>query len=162
MDKLIINAAITGAVHTRADSDFLPITPDEIAEDCRRCSDAGASVVHLHARDGEGNPSSDPETYAGILEKVRNRCPDIIICVSTSGRHHNSREERSAVLDLADELKPEMASLTMGSLNFPTGTSVNDPETIAALAGKMQERGIVPELEIFDLGMIDYTKYLIR
>ena len=162
MDKLIINAAVTGTVHTRADTAFLPITPDEIAEDCRRCRDAGAAIVHLHARDREGKPASNLETYAEIVEKVRATCPDIVICVSTSGRYQNSREDRAAVLDLADGLKPEMASLTMGSLNFPDGASVNDPETIAALAGKMHEKGIVPELEIFDLGMIDYTKYLIR
>jgi 3-keto-5-aminohexanoate cleavage enzyme len=161
MDKLIINAAITGTVHTRADSGFLPITPDEIAEDCRRCRDAGASIVHLHARDREGNPSSDPETYAEIVEKVRGRCPGIIICVSTSGRYQNSFEKRSAPLALDGELKPEMASLTAGSLNFPNGASVNDPETIVALAERMHEKGIVPELEIFDLGMIDYAHYLI-
>jgi len=93
---------------------------------------------------------------------VRTQCPDAIICVSTSGRLFKTFEQRSQVLELEGELKPELASLTLGSLNFPKGASVNEPAMIRALAEKMSERGIMPELEVFDLGMVDYAKYLIQ
>jgi len=117
--------------------------------------------VHLHARDDDGRPTYRAEVYAEIVAGVRERCPDAIVCVSTSGRVFKTLEERSEVLDLDGELKPEMASLTLGSLNFPTQASVNEPATIAALAQRMAERGIVPELEVFDLGMVDYARYLV-
>ncbi|MGH9661034.1 MAG: 3-keto-5-aminohexanoate cleavage protein, partial [Bryobacteraceae bacterium] len=97
-----------------------------------------------------------------ILVKVRSVCPDAILCVSTSGRVFTRFEERSAVLDLAGPAKPEMASLTLGSMNFPQQASVNDPKMIHALAETMKERGILPELEVFDFGMLDYAKYLIE
>jgi uncharacterized protein (DUF849 family) len=85
----------------------------------------------------------------------------VIVCVSTSGRVFKSFEQRAEALDLDGELRPDMASLTLGSLNFPKQASVNDPEMIRRLAERMRERGIVPELEVFDLGMLDYAKYLI-
>jgi len=160
--KLIINLALTGVVHTKADAPHLPVTPEEIAEDTKRCYDAGASIVHLHARDPDGAPDYRKEIYAEIVRRVRERCPEIIVCVSTSGRVVNGFAERSQSLELAGGLQPEMASLTLGSLNFPTQASVNDPQMITALLATMTERGIVPELEVFDCGMIDYAKYLIR
>jgi len=160
--KLIINLALTGVVHTKADAPHLPVTPEEIAEDTKRCYDAGASMVHLHARDAEGAPDYHKEIYAEIVRRVREHCPEIIVCVSTSGRVVNGFAERSECLELADELVPEMASLTLGSLNFPTQASVNDPQMITALLAKMTERRIIPELEVFDCGMIDYAKYLLR
>ncbi len=161
-NKLIINVAATGIIPTKSDNLHLPITPNEIAEDCNRCYQAGASIFHLHARDEEGKPTYRSEVYREIISKVRNRRPDAIICVSTSGRVFKTFEERSEVLNLAGGLKPDMASLTLGSHNFPKQASVNEPDMICALAKKMQDRGIVPELEIFDLGMIDYANYLIE
>ncbi len=161
VEKLIINAAITGMVPTREDNPHVPITPDEIAEDCFRCCQIGASIVHLHARDESGAPTYRSDVYREIIGKVRQACPDVIICASTSGRVFGRLEQRSAVLELEGDLKPEMASLTLGSMNFPKQASVNDPAMIRALADIMRERGIVPELEIFDLGMIDYARYLI-
>jgi len=159
---LIVNGALTGMVPTKADSASVPITPDEIADDAARCVAAGASIVHLHARDDDGRPTYRKEVYAEIVHAVRDRCPDVIVCVSTSGRTFKTFEERSEALELDGDLKPEMASLTLGSLNFPTQASVNDPKMIRSLAEKMNELGIVPELEVFDFGMLDYAKYLIQ
>jgi 3-keto-5-aminohexanoate cleavage enzyme len=149
-------------VPTKADNPSLPVTPEEIAEDARRCYELGASILHLHARDGEGRPTYRKEAYAQIVAKVRERCPQAIVCVSTSGRVFKTFEERSQVLDLDGDLKPEMASLTLGSLNFPRQASVNEPEMIRRLAERMKERGTVPELEVFDWGMVDYARYLIE
>ncbi len=161
MQPLIINLAGTGAVPTRRESPRVPLTPDEISEDCAQCCRRGATIVHLHARDTDGAPSCRIEIYREIVRKVRAAAPDAIVCVSTSGRHFKSYEERSQVLDLEDDLRPDMASLTLGSMNFATQASVNEPSMIRALAERMRERGIVPELEVFDLGMIDYAKFLL-
>lgn len=158
---LVINVALTGMVPRRREFPAVPEQPDEIARDAAACLDAGASTLHLHARDAGGEPSVSAEIYGDIIRRVRAVSPDVVICVSTSGRVHRRFEERSAVLDLDGDLKPDMASLTLGSLNFPKQASVNDPEMIRALAEKMKARGIVPELEVFDAGMLDYAHYLI-
>jgi len=159
LEKLIVNAAVTGMVPMKADTPHVPITVDEIVADVRRCRDAGASIVHLHAREPDGTPSYRSEIYTSILRGVREACPDVILCVSTSGRVFKSFEQRSEVLDCTAP-DPEMASLTLGSMNFPTTESVNSPQMIGALAEKMAERGIVPEWECFDMGMVDYSHYL--
>jgi 3-keto-5-aminohexanoate cleavage enzyme len=161
MQPLIINLAGTGAVPTRRENPHVPLTPDEISEDCAQCCRLGAAIVHLHAREPDGTPSCRIEIYREIIRKVRAAASDAIVCVSTTGRHFKSFEERSRVLDLEDDLKPDMASLTLGSMNFATQASVNDPAMIRALADRMRERGIVPELEVFELGMIDYAKFLL-
>jgi uncharacterized protein (DUF849 family) len=161
MNQLIINAALTGMIPTKADNPSLPITPDEIADDCSRCQGAGASIFHLHARDENGKPSYRRSIFKEIISRVRACCPEAILCVSTSGRVFKTIEERSEVLDLDGDLRPDMASLTLGSMNFRQQASMNDPEMIKALADIMRERGILPELEVFDFGMIDYAKYLI-
>lgn len=114
---IIINLAVTGIVPTKVDNPQLPITPDEIAEDCYHCYRAGASILHLHARDEEGKPTYRADVYCEIIAKVRGKCPDAIICVSTTGRIFKSFEQRSQVLDLDGDVKPDMASLTLGSLN---------------------------------------------
>jgi uncharacterized protein (DUF849 family) len=160
--KLIVNLAGTGMIPSKADNPAVPITPREIAEDCSRCHALGASLFHLHARDENGQPTWKPEIYREVVLRVRERCPDAVICVSTSGRTFKALEERAAVLDLDGDAKPDMASLTLGSLNFPTQASINEPAMIKALAQRMAERGIVPELEVFDFGMLDYAKYLIE
>ncbi len=158
---LIINLAPTGMVPTRVQNASLPETPDQIAEDAERCRAAGASIIHLHARESDGSPTYRSDIYREIIAKVRGRAPDVIVCVSTSGRNFKTFEQRSEVLNLDDDVGPEMASLTLGSMNFPQQASVNEPAMIKKLADTMNERGIVPELEVFDLGMIDYAKYLI-
>jgi uncharacterized protein (DUF849 family) len=160
--KLIINLAGTGMVPGKADNPAVPITPREIADDCGRCYALGASMLHLHARDEQGRPTWKPEIYRDIVPRVREQCPGAVICLSTSGRNFKEFEQRAAVLDLDGDAKPDMASLTLGSLNFPSQASVNEPSMIKALAERMRERGIVPELEVFDFGMLDYAKYLIE
>jgi uncharacterized protein (DUF849 family) len=149
-------------VPTTADNAAVPVAPATIADDCTACCEAGASIVHLHARDTNESPTWHSELYREIVLSVRARCPETIICVSTSGRTHGAFEQRSDVLNLDGPAKPDMASLTLGSLNFPKQASVSDPSMIKRLADKMNERGIVPELEVFDFGMLDYAKYLIE
>ncbi len=160
MGKLIINAAITGMIPTREMTPHVPITVEEIAADVRRCRNAGASIIHLHARAEDGNPTYRKDIHEEILHAVREACSDIILCVSTSGRNFELFEQRSEALDAVDPA-PEMASLTLGSMNFPQQASVNDPEMIRSLALRMRERGIVPELECFEIGMVEYSHYLI-
>ena len=160
--KLIINAALTGIVPTKEDTPYIPVTVPEIVADAVACCEAGASILHLHARDDEGGATYKKEVYAEMIEGIRKACPDAILCASTSGRVHNSFEKRSEVCDLEGMQKPDMASLTMGSLNFPQQASVNQPDMIQKLAAKMHAQEIVPELEIFESGMIHAAKVLIN
>ena len=159
---LVINAALTGMVPRRRNVPAVPEQPDQIALDAEACLAAGASNLHLHARDLDGEPSVSRDIYADIVRRVRAVSADVVVCVSTSGRIHGRFEDRSAVLDLDGALKPDLASLTLGSLNFPKQASVTDPDMIRRLADAMNERGIVPELEVFDAGMLDYAHYLIE
>lgn len=159
-DEIIINLAPTGMVPTRADTPHVPLTPEEVAADVRRCRDAGASIVHLHPRDEAGEPTQSPERAAAFIASVRAAVPDIVACITTSGRRNPELDLRAAVLDLDGPVRPEMASLTLGSLNFPKQASINAPATIEGLAERMRERGIVPEWEVFDFGMLDYAVYL--
>lgn len=156
-NELIINVALTGMVPTQEDNPALPVTPDEIAADIERCYNAGASIFHIHARDENGQPTWRREVYDEIITKARARVPEAILCGSTSGRNWSELEKRADVL----KCDIDMASLTLGSLNFPTGASVNEPETIKRLASWMDSLSIIPELEIFELGMLDYAHYLI-
>lgn len=159
-DELIINLAPTGMVPTRADTPHVPLTPAEVAADVRRCADLGATIVHVHPRDEEGVPTQSAERAIEFYQAIREAVPDIVLCATTSGRVVPDLGPRAAVLDIDGALKPEMASLTLGSLNFPKQASVNAPDTIKGLARRMAERGIVPEWEIFDMGMIDFANYL--
>jgi 3-keto-5-aminohexanoate cleavage enzyme len=161
MDKLIINVALTGMVPTKADTPHVPVTAEEIATDVRRCRDMGASVFHIHARDESGMPTFSRNAHQEVLRAVRDACPDVVLCVSTSGRTFKSFEERSEVLD-TEHPRPEMASLTLGSMNFAKEASLSSPHMIRSLALRMQERGIAPEIECFDLGMVEYSHYLIE
>lgn len=150
---LIINAALTGQVLTRDRAPHLPLSTTEIAADAAACVAAGASILHLHARDAAGRPEWRPDAFRAIISAVRERCPEAVLCVTTSGRDEPDVTRRGAVLGLTGDERPEMASLTLGSLNFHTGPSVNAPDVIEQLATRMGEAGIQPELEIFDLGM---------
>ncbi len=159
--KVIINAAITGMVPTKVHSPHIPLSEDEIVRDAVACHGAGAAVVHLHVRDAEGLPDYRAESYGRIIRRVRAEC-DLVICVSTSARVFQAFEQRSEVLWLDGVEKPDLASLTMGSFNFPTQASVNPPDTIHRLAKTMMDRNIKPELEVFDTGMLNYITYLDR
>jgi len=156
--KLIITLAPTGMIPTKKDTKYVPITPKEIAADAYEAYKLGASIVHVHARDELGKPTYKKEIYKQIFLQIKEKCPDIIISASTSGRVDPQVEHRSEVL----ELHPEMASLTMGSLNFPKHPSVNPMASIMHLAKMMNEREIMPELEIFEAGFINTAKYLVR
>ncbi|MFX1521652.1 MAG: 3-keto-5-aminohexanoate cleavage protein [Promethearchaeota archaeon] len=156
--KLVITVAPTGMIPTKKDTPNVPITPNEISEDIYEAYKLGASIAHVHARDEFGKPTYKKERYKQIFSEIKKKCPDIIICASTSGRVDPQVEHRGEVLDLL----PEMASLTMGSLNFPKYPSVNPMETIKKLAKMMNDREIKPELEIFEAGFINTAKYLVR
>lgn len=153
---MIIKLAPTGMIPTKNDTPYVPITPEEIIRDTVEAYKAGVSIVHIHARDQEGLPTHKKQCFEEIFRGIREKCPDIVICATTSGRVDPQVEHRSEVL----ELKPEMASLTVGSLNFPNHPSVNPLETIKRLATSMREKKILPELEIFESGFINTAKYL--
>ena len=144
-------------IPTRENSPHVPVTVDEIVACCRQVVEAGASVLHLHARDQGGFPTSDGAAYVTLVDRVRSACPEAIICVSLSGRRISDVESRAAPLAAC----PDMASLTMGSMNFPGSASVNAPETITELASRIHAIGAVPELEVFEAGFVNYASYLI-
>jgi 3-keto-5-aminohexanoate cleavage enzyme len=160
-DKLIIDFTPTGMIPTKKLTPHVPVSVSEIVEDVHHACELGITKVHIHARDPEtGEPTYKKEIYAEIIEGIRKFAPYLVICVSLSGRTFHKFEERSDVLELDGSLKPDLGSLTLSSLNFNKIASVNAPEMIQKLAARMHERGIVPELEAFDAGMINYAKYL--
>jgi len=162
MERFIFNFTPTGMIPTKEMSRFVPITPSEIINDTIEAVELGINMVHLHARDLEtGKPTYKKEVYAEIISGIRKYAKDLIICVSTSGRNWSDFDKRSEVLELTGICKPDFGSLTLSSLNFNKQASVNNPDMIIALATKMLKNGIKPELEAFDLGMINYAKYLI-
>ena len=163
MNNLIINFTPNGMIPTRKDNRHVPITPQEITADVKQACELGISMVHLHARDVDTQmPTHKKEVYARIIGGIRNFAPDLVICVSTSGRTYADYDKRCDVLQLDGDLKPDMASLTLSSLNFNKQASLNEPKTILDLAKAMQDKGIKPEAEAFDVGMLNYLKYLIN
>jgi uncharacterized protein (DUF849 family) len=160
---LIINFTPTGMIPMLDTTPKVPVACHEIIDQVLEASELGVNMVHLHAREEEtGLPAYRKELYAETIHGIRKKNKDVVISVSTSGRNVFEFEKRSEVLELQGELKPDLGSLTLSSLNFNKQASVNSPEMIQALAKKMMENGIRPELEAFDLGMINYGKYLIR
>jgi uncharacterized protein (DUF849 family) len=135
-----------------------PLLPGEIIEEVHEANELGISIVHLHARDEITLENTyKKEVYQKIIEGIKRHCPDLLICVSLTGRNFPELEKRSEVL----QLYPDMGSLTMSSLNFPTGASINQPEMILSLIEEMHKYGVQPEIECFDTGMLNYTNYLI-
>ena len=153
MEKLIITVAPTGSVPRKKDTPHVPVTPDEIAETAYLCEQEGASVIHVHCRDQNEDPTSDYHIFKETVEKIRKRT-HLIVMVSTSGVAGKSDDERAQPL----KINPEMASLTTGSVNFagrrPSTVYVNAWETITFLARRMLEADIKPEIEAFDVGFI--------
>lgn len=161
--NLIINFTPTGMIPTKEMTPHVPVTVQEIIEDVHEAVEVGISMVHLHARDeGTSKPTYKAEVYGDIIAGIRKFASDLIICVSLSGRTFSEFEKRSEPLKLEGNLKPDMGSLTLSSVNFNQEASVSSPEMIQALAREMKLRGILPELEAFDTGMINYAKYLQR
>jgi len=163
-DKLIINFTPTGIIPGKDMTPHVPTQPEEIAREVLESRRHGVSMVHLHARDAAGNPTHEKQVYAEIIRRIRQvdgyGDSALVLGVSTSGRIWNDFRRRSECLELEGAVKPDMASLTLSSLNFNQQASVNSPQMIQKLARKMQEHGIKPELEAFDIGMINYAKYL--
>jgi uncharacterized protein (DUF849 family) len=161
---LIINLAPTGIVPAKSMNPHVPVATGEIVEDVLRCAEIGITTAHLHAREPDQTATSDPARFAPIIEGIRRdpRGRDLILCVTTSGRRVTDPGQRAGVLDLDGAAKPDMGSLTLGSMNFIAEGSMNAPDTIRFLAQRMRERGIKPELEVFDLGMVNFAKILIK
>lgn len=157
-DPLIITAALVGAELTRQNTPFLPLTPEEIADEACAAYEAGAAMVHLHGRAENGSPTQDVNAYREIIHAVKARVPEIIIQVSTGGAVGMTAEERLQPL----ALQPEMASLTTGTVNFGEEVFYNDMPMVREFARQMKERGIRPELEIFDSGMIASAMRLLK
>lgn len=157
MEKLIITAAITGAETTKEMNPNLPCSPEEQAEAAFACWEAGASIVHLHVRDENNKPSQSLELFKKVSELIRNKC-DLILQFSTGGAVGTPISERIAPL----KLKPEMASLNAGSINFGDEVFENLPKDIEALAKSMRDLKIKPEIEVYDLGMLEYGVSLLK
>lgn len=157
MQKLIITAALTGAEVTREQQPALPLTPQEIADAAVECYEAGASIVHIHARDEKGEPTQDREVYGEIKSLIEGKCP-VIFQPSTGGAVWHSPEERLQPVDLS----PEMATLSCGTCNFGPDVFMNSEEYIEKFAKKMQEMGVKPEIEVFERGMIENAKKLVK
>lgn len=145
----IITVAITGSLPRKANNPAVPITVSEQVESTQAAFEAGAALAHIHVRNDDEQPSSDPEKFALLQEKLKRHCPGMILQFSTGGRSGTGRE-RGGMLPL----KPDMASLSTGSCNFPTRVYENSPELVAWLASEMKAYGVKPEIEAFDLSMI--------
>ena len=153
----IVTCAITGAIPTKADNPAVPVIPSEQIESTHEAYEAGASLVHIHVRNDDQTPGSDPKKFADIQTGVKKHCPNMIIQFSTGGRGRD-QSLRGAML----HLRPDMASLATGSVNFPTNIYENPPEFVDGLAKKMLEYDVKPEIEIFDLAMLYNAASLIR
>lgn len=149
MDPCIITVAITGSVPRKENNPAVPITIAEQIESTHAAYEAGAATVHVHVRNDDQSTTSNPEKFAEFLAGIRRRCPDMIVQFSTGGRS-GVGAERGAML----HHRPDMASLSTGSCNFPTRVYDNSPDLIRELAEKMKEYGVKPEIEVFDLAML--------
>ena len=159
----ILNFTPTGLIPSKEMTTKVPVSPEEIISDVLEAGELGANMIHLHARDPDnGLPAYQKDIYADIIKGIRKYNKELVIGVSTSGRNFFEFEKRSEVLELKGEVKPDFASLTLSSLNFNKQASVNEPQMIMDLARKMKASDIRPELEAFDLGMINYAHYLIK
>lgn len=155
-----MNFVPTGMVPRSADSPHVPLTMERILEDIAKVDAMGVTMVHLHVRDETEESTLCVKRYGDLIAEVRKLNPELIVCISCSGRKTPDLESRLAPLQLAGEAKPDMASLTPSSLNFSRQVSLTEPSTAVGLAREMLQRGIVPELEIFDVGMLNVVKYL--
>ena len=154
--KKIINFTPTGTQTTRENS-YAPLEENEIIDSVIEANELGITLVHLHARDENLKNTYKIKHFSKIVDGIRKYCPELVICVSMSGRNFPEIEKRTEVL----QLMPDMASLTLSSLNFQTGASINEPDVILQLIEQMNNWGVIPELECFDTGMINKANSLI-
>ena len=156
-EPLMITCAIVGAELSRENTPYLPLTPDELATSAVEAVEAGASIIHLHVRDEQGQPSQSIEIFREVSEKIRQQC-DAILQFSTGGAVGTPLTERLAPLTL----KPEMATISMGTMNFGDGVFENTRPTIVAIGEALQQHRVLPELEIFDAGMLVTAQRLLQ
>jgi uncharacterized protein (DUF849 family) len=159
---LIVNVCPTGPVATAADSPRVPLTPGRIVEDTCRLLDLGAAIVHLHARDERGRPTWRPEAYEKLILPIRAHAPDAVVGVSCVGNDFPELERRAAVLELEGAARPDVASLAPTSVDLPRGFNPAPPPIVRALAERMADRGIRPEFECLESGMVATAVGLIR
>ena len=155
MNPVVIAVAITGSVPRKKDNPAVPILPREQVESTREAYEAGATLVHIHVRNDDETSSSDPERFRQVQEGVRELCPGMIVQFSTGGRGRDPSQRSSALY-----LRPDMASLSTGSVNFPTIVYENHASLVEDMAGKMKEFGVRPEIEIFDLSHLHGARRL--
>jgi 3-keto-5-aminohexanoate cleavage enzyme len=158
---IVITAAMVGAEVSREQTPYLPLTAEEIALDAARCREAGAAMVHLHVRAADGRPSQDRELFRAAIRAIRARC-DVLVQVSTGGAVGMSGEERCGPLGLTGPDRPDMATLTTGTVNFGDEVFLNPRPLIREIARRIKDAGLRPELECFDAGMVDEARALER
>ncbi|MDG1192277.1 MAG: 3-keto-5-aminohexanoate cleavage protein, partial [Arenicellales bacterium] len=146
---IIVTTAITGSQPRKKDNPALPVTPSEQIESTHEAFEAGSSLVHIHVRDSQEDSSSDPDLFSEVQQGIKKHCPNMIIQFSTGGRGR-AANLRGGML----YLKPDMASLATGSVNFPGMIYENPPQLIDELAGEMKAYGVKPEIEVFDAAML--------
>ena len=152
----IICVAITGSIGRKEHNPAIPVTIDEQVESTHEAFEAGATIAHCHVRNADQSPSSDPEKFARLKEGIEKHCPGMIVQLSTGGRS-GAGQERGGMLPLS----PDMASLTVGSNNFPTRVYENPPDLVDWLAAEMKTHHVKPEIEAFDLGHIMHAKRML-
>ncbi len=156
MQPVVIAVAITGSVPRKKDNPAVPVTPSEQIESTHAAFEAGASLVHIHVRNPDESASSDPALFAQVQEGVRRHCPGMIVQFSTGGRGRDPSARGNAL-----ELRPDMASLSTGSVNFPTIVYENGAALVTDLATRMRDNGVRPEIELFDLSHIHGARRLV-
>jgi uncharacterized protein (DUF849 family) len=157
MKPIVVAVAITGSVPRKKDNPALPVTPSEQIESTHEAFEAGASLVHIHVRNQDESPSSDPALFRQVQEGVRRYCPGMIVQFSTGGRGRDPKARGNAL-----DLRPDMASLSTGSVNFPSIVYENPAVLVADLAAKMKANGVRPEIELFDLSHIHGARRLME
>lgn len=161
LPPMVLTAAMVGAETTRQQTPYLPLTAQEIAEDAARCREAGAAMVHLHVRNPDGSPSQSPELFRAAIRAIRART-DILIQVSTGGAVGMGVDERCGGLTLTGPDRPDMATLTTGTVNFGDEVFWNPRPLVRDIAKRIRALGLKPELECFDAGMVDEAKILAK
>lgn len=158
-----LSLCTTGMVPRKSQNPHLPVTAAEIINQVIEIyASLGLTSVHIHARRADESPAWEKSYFEEIIRGIRSQAPEIVICVTTSGREVVDFEKRSEVLEIDGPLKPDLASLTLSSLNFMKTASVNSPEMVSALLEKMLSKGISPEFEVFDLGMLNVLQHLVK
>lgn len=154
---VVIAVAITGSVPRKTDNPAVPVTVSEQIESTQQAFEAGATLCHIHVRNDDESPSSDPDRFAAVQEGLRRHCPGMIVQFSTGGRGRDP-----AARGFSLKHRPDMASLSTGSVNFPTIVYENSASLVTDLAGQMKQYGVRPEIEIFDLSHLHGAKRLVE